>query len=771
MSRENQTGDGDRKQLNAELESLRQEVSRLQHENRDLELALLTTTEHGDFVEAELDQLNRQLQAEIDERQLAQAKLQSILDMLWRDKTDLEIMLTTATEHGDTVEYELYKQVVASVEQLQEQARLSELQVEERTAELKQTSAELRGLFAAMTDVIVVYDRQGQCIKVAPTNPRLLLDPPTEEIVMAYETLSVQILDRQISCIHQVLASRQTQNLEYCLAIDGQEVWFSANVSPLSEDTVIWVARDISDRKQAELDLRRAKEEAELASRQRGEFLASMSHELRTPLNAILGFAQLMGYDESISEDHQESLTIIRQSGEHLLTLINDILEMSKLESGRVPLHRRDFDLHNLLHAIREMLMLKASSKDLQMLLEIDKDVPRYIRTDEGRLRQVLINLLSNAIKFTQDGSVILRVSLVDREETQEEVYLAKMDNAKIESSNDPIISSLLVRFEVEDTGEGIAPEEMSKLFEPFVQAASGRRSKEGTGLGLAISRKLVRMLGGDITLTSTVNVGTTFSFCIEGIVALESSIEQDISCQRIIELEEGQPQFRILLAEDIKKNRQFLSKTLTQAGFEVREAINGKEVIAIWQEWSPQLIWMDMQMPIVAGDEATRQIRLKEKELANNGFMRQPPTKIIALTASAFEEEREEVFAAGCDDLVGKPISRQTVLEKVAEHLGARYHYIELPNSEIPNTELNTNSQGSRLERSPLLLTRSDLLVMPSDWITQLYTAAIRVDASQIHQLIDEIPPQHQFLATMLIELLNEFRFDIIFEATSEFF
>ncbi|MEE3716186.1 ATP-binding protein [Tumidithrix elongata RA019] len=632
MSRENQTGDDDRKQLNAELESLRQEVSRLQHENRDLELALLTTTEHGDFVEAELDQLNRQLQAEINERQLAQAKLQSILDMLWRDKNDLEIMLVTATEHGDTIEYELYKQVVDSVEQLQEQARQSELQVEERTAELKQTSAELSGLFAAMTDVIVVYDRRGQCIKVAPTTPHLLLNPPPEKIVEVYETLSLQLGDRQISCIHQVLASQQTQNLEYSVAIDGQEVWFSANVSPLSEDTVIWVARDISDRKQSELDLHRAKEEAERASRQRGEFLASMSHELRTPLNAIMGFAQLMAYDESIGEDHQESLSIISQSGEHLLTLINDILEMSKLESGKVPLHKRVLDLFKLLHTLREMLMLKASSKGLDLIFELNPDVPQCIYTDEGKLRQVLINLLSNAIKFTQTGSVTLRVSLVSPEEISEEVpktkslqgdapEKAKVDapspEGKIELLNQPALSSLLVRFEIEDTGEGIALEEMPKLFEPFVQSASGHRSKEGTGLGLAISRQLVRLLGGDITLTSTVNVGTTFCFCIQGVVACETSIEEDI--------------------------------------------------------------------------------------------------------------------------------------------------YAKEPKIETLDAKL------SQLKRSSLLLTRSDLLVMPNDWIAQLYTATIRVDASQILQLIDKIPSQQQFLANMLLELLNEFRFDIIFEATSK--
>lgn len=613
MTTEHQTGE-DRKILDTELEHLRQEVNRLNCENLDLELALLTTTEHGDFVEAELDKLNRNLQAEIQERQIAQSKLQSILEILWRDKTDLEIMLATATEHGDTVEYGLYQQVVDSVEQLKEQARQWEIEVEERTAELKQTSAELSGLFAAMTDAIAVYDRQGNCLKVAPTSHR------SPQIIAASQNLSVQIRDRQMACIDRVLTSQQPQNIEYSLAINDQEIWFSANVSPLSADSVIWVARDISDRKQAEIALHRAKEEAELASRRRGEFLASMSHELRTPLNAILGFAQLMGCDMSLSEEHLESLTIIRQSGEHLLELIQDILEMSKLESGRVKLNKRDFDLYNLLHSIREMLMLKASAKGLRIDLEIKSDVPQFIFTDEGKVRQILINLLGNSIKFTQTGSITLRVRLTNSVEIAQEVQAENdaigdafsSDNqsevpsieSEIESSCDPKLSSVLLQFEVEDTGEGIAPEDIKKLFEPFVQTGSGQRSKEGTGLGLAISRWLVHMLGGDISLKSKLNSGTTFRFNIPGI----------------------------------------------------------------------------------------------------HDFQKSEPNVVSA-----------------------------------------------------------------QIARSQKPLLPSDVLVMPHAWITTLNEAAIRVDASQILQLIEEIPSQDRFLANILLRLINEFRFDIIFEITSE--
>jgi signal transduction histidine kinase len=611
--------ESDRQQLISEIELLRQEVNRLNSENLELDLALLAVSEQKDLIEANFNKLSRNLKSEIKEREFAQSKLKSVLGISWQDRDETGLNPST-TERSDQFDYEFYQQVVESVEQIQEQLMLSELTTENRTTDLKQVKAELNALFSIITDVIVVYDRQGNFLKVAPTRVQLHQNPLGEHIVTAHKTLAIQLRDRQIDCIQTVLTSQQAQNLEYGLVINQQEVWFSANVSALTNETVMWVARDISDRQQDELALHQAKAEAELASRKRGEFISSISHEFRTPLNAILGFVQLMNYDSSLNEDHQESLTVIRQSGEHLLGLINDFLEMSKLESGRVSINHQDFDLHSLMQSMIETMTLKTTAKGLNLTLELNADVPQSICTDEGKLRQILTYLLNHAIKFTHSGTITIRLGLVNRQDLSEadqikgyplrdSFYLFGQDRTQgsnvIENKESPVLSSPLLLFEIQDTGEGIADEEIQNLFEPFSQSTSEQKIKEGTGLGLAISRKLVRMLGGDITYASIVNVGTTFIFCIEGIT--QSYFESDLS------------------------------------------------------------------------------------------------------------------------------------------------------------------SGNSKKERSHLSLKQSDLLVMPTPWIKDLSQTSIRADADRILQLIEAVPLKHKFLANMLLKLINEFRFDIIFEVAAQ--
>jgi GAF domain-containing protein/DNA-binding response OmpR family regulator/HPt (histidine-containing phosphotransfer) domain-containing protein len=405
---------------------------------------------------------------------------------------------------------------------------------------------------------------------------------------------------------------------------------------------------------QAELlaQLKKAKETADAANRAKSDFLAHMSHELRTPLNAILGFTQLMSRDNSLNFDQQENLSIINRSGEHLLTLINDVLEMSKIEAGQTTLHENSFDLYRLLDSIQEMLEIKAAEKSLQLIFERPTNLPQFICTDESKLRQVLINLLGNAIKFTQQGIVILRVSVVS-------------------SQFCPVNSTeqLTLQFEIEDTGPGIAPEEINNLFEPFAQTETGRKSQEGTGLGLPISRKFVKLMGGDISVTSTVGIGTIFNFHIQ-VKPGESSAIQPVKIeQRIIGLAPGQRNYRILVVEDKWANRQLLVQLLLPLGFEVKEAADGQEAIALLESWSPDLIWMDMRMPVMDGYAATKAIRAKN--------WTKPPI-IIALTANAFEEERMIALSIGCDDFVRKPFQENTILEKIAEYLGVRYIYAE---------------------------------------------------------------------------------------------
>ncbi|MDZ7969301.1 MAG: PAS domain S-box protein [Nostoc sp. DedSLP03] len=527
-------------------------------------------------------------------------------------------------------------------------------------------------------------------------------------------------------------------------------------------------------RHQAEEALRIAKEAAETANRAKSAFLANMSHELRTPLNAILGFSQLMERDTSLNSNQRESLATINRSGEHLLNLINDVLEMSKIEAGQIIFNPEDFDLYLLLQTLQEMFQVRTQAKQLFLKFEMAPNLPRYIQTDEGKLRQVLINLLGNAVKFTQTGGVTLRVRMGSGEQgagsreqgsreqgageqgagSRGEVALGL---SPLPPAPCPSASSQSLHFEVEDTGRGIAAAEMNNLFQPFVQTTSGIQTKEGTGLGLTISRQFVRLLGGDIHLTSSVGQGSIFSFDIQVNLAAALKAAPKLNKGRVLKLAEGQPSYRILVVDDRKENRDLIVQLLGSIGFEIQAATNGQEAIAIWQTWQPHLIWMDMRMPVINGYDATKEIRAKEKNTTRN-FR----TVIIALTASAFEEQQASILAAGCDDLVRKPFREQVIFEKIAEYLQVRYICAE---------ESNEDAIGNNLEntQSTILDLRSAITVMPTQWLTELNQAAVEVDAERILQLIEQIPQTHSALAEKLANLVRNFCFDEIIDLTEE--
>ncbi|MBW4520278.1 MAG: PAS domain S-box protein [Scytolyngbya sp. HA4215-MV1] len=554
---------------------------------------------------------------------------------------------------------------------------------------------------------------------------------------------------------------------------DGSFFWGNLTVSLVYDaanqpQMTIGVVEEITDRKQTEFALKEAKEAAMReasrsaeANRAKSVFLANMSHELRTPLNAILGFSQLMVRDSSLSRDHQEHLGIINRSGEHLLNIINDILEMSKIEAGRITFNVSDFDLYQLLDTLEEMFQLRAENKGLRLFFDRAANLPQYIKTDENKLRQVLINLLGNAIKFTHKGHVTLRVKGSER-----------CFSASVSASH-----FFHLCFEVKDTGPGIDAEEHKSLFEPFVQSKNNTIHPEGTGLGLPISQQFVHLMGGEITVESQLNQGATFKFEIPVELATSIVLPNHSPYRQAIALAPQQPSYRILLVEDNWANRQLLLSLLKPMGFMVKEATNGREAVSLWEVWQPHLIWMDIRMPEMDGYEAVRQIRAKEQVIAKKRAIAmaantsRPPalpnsTKIIALTASAFEEERTKVLSCGCDDFVRKPFQESIILEKMAHYLGVEYLYQERSGL---STHANSISlvQSLPSSESCSILLPSVLQVMPIAWLTQLSHATMQLDPQQILALIQQIPEDHAELAQSLKEKVYNFDFEQILSVT----
>jgi CheY-like chemotaxis protein/two-component sensor histidine kinase len=427
----------------------------------------------------------------------------------------------------------------------------------------------------------------------------------------------------------------------------------------------------------------------------------------------VLGFSRLMKNDPGVPANQKENLDIIVRSGEHLLNLINNVLDISKIESGRVVLEESEADLYQLLHELQSVMGVRAAEKGLSFTLEQSPTLPRHVALDAGKLRQVLINLIGNATKYTEHGGLKLRANVVSRESPQ---------RARL-------------RFEVEDTGPGISEEDRQRIFFPFVQLGNRASAEAGTGLGLAISKQYVELMGGQIDVASEPGKGSVFHFEIPVGVLPAAEIPAELGRGRVIGLAEGQPRFRLLIAEDQRENRLLLHKLFEPLGFALREALNGQEAVALFEAWHPDLIWMDIRMPVMDGLEAAR--RIKATEAGRR-------TKIVALTAHALEEEREPILAAGCDDVVRKPYREQELFEVMARHLGLKYLY-EKAGSQL-------SPAGSKAAIRP-----EQWAALPLELLTQLHQAAVELDTARTLALIGRITELDASIGSLLNDLATK--------------
>lgn len=616
-------------------------------------------------------------------------------------------------------------------------------------AQLQRTNNFLETLYEFSPTGLFLLDAELRFLRINSTFARINSLNVSESIGKTFSELLPNLTDRLNPIFSQIfttgeIVSNIEINIPYTVdsAIEG---WWLATYYPVelnnSQIGIAGVITDITQLKRIQEELLHSRTLAEVSSQAKSEFIRRMSHELRTPLNIILGFTQVLNNADNLNNQQRDNLKMIMESGYHLLELIEEVLDLSKIEANRLQLQPTFFDLHSLISDLREMFEIIAQSKSLKLMFEIDAAVPQYIHADRRKLRQVLINLLSNAIKFTERGDVKLKVGVVQRSETED-------DNTEEIFPG----TTATLTFEISDTGQGISEEDLEKIFDTFVQGEAGKRSETGTGLGLSISKQFVELMGGDIQINSELNLGTTVNFSIivnsvSNIAPINLSAEQ-----HIVGLAPEQPEYCILVAEDREDNRQLVVIILKGLGFRVLEAVNGEEAIQKWEEHQPQLILMDLRMPGMNGFEAIQQIKsTPEGQL----------TPIVALSASAgtLNQEQKSFLQANCADILAKPLIEDILLNSIAECLGVKYIY---SSCDVSSTATDSTLPISSL--SPEILS-----FMGTDFCSQLHMAALACNSEEIISLLEQIPESHQQIKETLLKLANDYQFDIIAELAQE--
>ncbi|MCK5122010.1 MAG: response regulator, partial [Methylococcales bacterium] len=486
--------------------------------------------------------------------------------------------------------------------------------------------------------------------------------------------------------------------------------------------------REIESRQQAQKSLEQvncelliAKESAELSANAKTTFLANMSHEIRTPLTAILGYSSLLMKDPSILPKQYRDIETISHSGEHLLTLLNDILDLAKLESGSLTVTRTAFNVHALLTEMERMLWVRADEKKIRLSFDVaDLPTDPYIETDEGKLRQILTNLLGNAIKFTDQGG---EVAIFPK--------LYSQENA-----------GYILSVEVQDTGKGIEKENLERIFDRFEQTTMGASASGGSGLGLTISRNLAQLMNGNLTATSTLGKGSIFR--LELPVRHSGKVDSaafDTTKKQIISAKSQFPSYRILIVDDLAINRNVIHRTIQPLGFELLEAIDGEDALKKFHSWQPDLVLMDMVMPNMSGLQASQQIRASEAGRK---------TPIIAISASVLPETKKEFLDIQYTDFVSKPFYPDKLLEVIGKHLHLNFSY----EGDLPVIDANSGSD---------YLIQEALVSCSEAWRSKMASAAQALHKQHILEIIKEIESDHPLLAAELCKLVQGYQFEKI--------